>query len=228
MTFSKLTAFAAVLCISLSTFADTIPIGPAPSPIAPGGKLTLLTDHTFNRHFGFFIRPDLGLGYMSSSEATNTSLGDMTISGLAGVAGLSIGGAIAENVILSAHIYDAVSSNPTVSVASGQSANTSNASVTMFGVGPELTYYIMPANVYLSGTVALSRMTLTANGRDANTDYGFGTRLTLGKEWWVSSHWGLGLAGHISYASNNDPDSQGGSHTLTSLAYGVAFSATYN
>jgi hypothetical protein len=221
--FLKLTTFAAALCASASAFAQTAPsvafpaVGPRPG--------TLLADNTINRHFGFFIRPDIGFGYLTSTESTPS--GDATVSGFAGLAGVSIGGAIAENVILSAHVYDAVSSNPTVSLG-GSSQNTSNTSVTMFGVGPELTYYFMPNNVYLSGTVALSRMSSSVNGTDASTDWGFGSRVTLGKEWWVSQHWGLGLSGHISYAINNDPNANGGGQPLSSWALGAAFSATYN
>jgi len=219
--FLKLTVFAVL--VSASAFAQTLPTGPSMAPGARPG--TLLPDNTINRHFGFFIRPDLGLGYLTSSEST--PLGDATISGVAGLAGVSIGGAVAENVILGAHLFDAVSSNPDVSLG-GSSANTSDTTVTMFGIGPELTYYFMPNNIYISGTLALTRMTVSSNGNDASTDWGFGTRLTLGKEWWVSDHWGLGLSGHVSYANNNDPDSNGGSHTMSSWAFGAAFSATYN
>jgi hypothetical protein len=224
--FLKLSTFASVLCLSLSVFAETAPMNPAMSPaISAARPGTLLADNTINRHFGFFIRPDLGFGYLSSSESSG--LGDATISGVAGVAGLSIGGAVAENLILGAHIFDAVTSNPNVSLGNA-SSNTSNASLTMFGVGPELTYYFMPNNIYLSGTVALTRMTFNSNGNDASTDWGFGSRVTLGKEWWVSNHWGLGLSGHISYSANNDPASNGNGNLMSSWAVGAAFSATYN
>jgi len=214
---SRFCLFAAALCISASAFAQTGTVL-APQVVRPG---TLLPDNTINRHFGFFIRPDLGFGYMTSSEST--SFGDVTVSGVAALAGVSIGGAVAENVILSAHIYDAVTTNPTVTL-NRTSGSTSNTEVTMFGIGPELTYYFMPNNVYLSGTLALSRMTTSGNSNgSASTDWGFGTRVTLGKEWWVSDHWGLGLSGHVSYATNNDVG-----NTVSTWALGAAFSATYN
>jgi len=181
---------ASVLCLSLSAFAETAPTGPA-APAAGGARsASLLGDNTINRHFGFFIRPDLGFGYLTASESAGGTTA--TLSGFAGVAGVSIGGAIAENLILGAHIYDAVSTNPSASVGTS-SASTSNTTLTMFGVGPELTYYFMPNNVYVSGTLALSRMTVSSNNGDASTDWGVGSRVTLGKEWWVSNHWGLGL-----------------------------------
>jgi hypothetical protein len=221
----KLSTFASVLCLSVSAFAETAPMNPATQSVTGARPMSLLGDNTINRHFGFFIRPDLGFGYLSSSESTG--VGDVTISGVAGVAGLSIGGAVAENLIFGAHIFDAVTSNPTVS-AGGTSASTSNASLTMIGIGPELTYYFMPNNVYLSGTVALTRMTFNSNGNDASTDWGLGSRVTLGKEWWVSNHWGLGLSGHVSYSANNDPAANGSGNLMSSWAFGAAFSATYN
>jgi hypothetical protein len=224
--FLKLSTLVSMLCLSASAFAETAPLRPTAVPAISGARPGgLLTDNTINRHFGFFLRPDLGFGYLSSSEST--SAGDATVSGFAGLAGVSIGGAVAENLILGAHIFDAAASNPTVSLGS-TSANTSNASLTMFGIGPELTYYFMPNNVYLSGTVALTRMTFNSSGNDATTDWGVGSRVTLGKEWWVSNHWGLGLSGHISYSANNDAGSNGNGTLMSSWAAGAAFSATYN
>jgi hypothetical protein len=229
------TLFATFVCISPSAYAQAVSASPltpqsvqellqasspAPQLVVPPG------DPTIHRHFGFFLRPDLGVGFMATSEPTGTAAGDMTVSGLAGVFGFAIGGAIQENVILGAHVYDGVIVNPTVSLSSGQSA-TANASLTMVGIGPEFTYYWMPSNIYFSGTLALTRISLTANGTDTNSNVGFGTRLAVGKEWWVSDHWGMGLAGHASSSWNQD--SGGGSQPmLTTWAFAVAFSATYN
>jgi hypothetical protein len=165
---------------------------------------------------------------MTATEATGSSFGDVTISGLSGLAGLGIGGAISENVILGVHIFDAVATSPSVSLSSGQSANASNATLTMWGIGPELTYYFMPSNAYVSATAGISRMSVTSNGRTYDTDPGFGSRVSLGREWWVSDHWGLGLAGHVSFSTNNDPGANGQGYTLTTWAYGATFSATYN
>ena len=230
------TLFATSICISPFVYAQAVSASsltqhplqeslqassPAPQLIAPP------RDPTLHRHFGFFLRPDLGVGYMATSEPTGTALGDMTVSGLAGVFGFAIGGAIQENVILAAHVYDGVIVNPTVSLSSGQSATASNASLTMVGIGPEFTYYWMPSNVYFSGTLALTRISLTANGTDTSSNVGFGMRLAVGKEWWVSDHWGLGLAGHATSSWNQD--SGGGNQpTLTTWAFAIAFSATYN
>jgi hypothetical protein len=53
-------------------------------------------------------------------------------------------------------------------------------------------------------------------------------RLSFGKEWWVGDHWGLGAVGHLGFSTNQDPLSGGGSNTMTTWNFGIAFSATYN
>src|SRR5712671_6754538 len=84
-------------------------------------------DSTYQRHFGFYIRPDLGFGYLTASES------NVTISGFAGLGGVAIGGAIRENSILAVHVIDAFAQNPSVS-SGGISASTTNTTVTMWGI----------------------------------------------------------------------------------------------
>jgi len=217
-----LTAVLGFVCLTTSAQAQpvTAPVAATQPPVAPN-------DPTIHRHLGFFLRPDLGVGFMTTTEPTRTSLGDLTISGPAGVLGFVVGGAVHENIILGAHIFDGVVVNPTVTLSSGQSAGTSNTSLSMFGIGPEFTYYWMPSNLYFSGTLAVTRMSLTVNGSNNNSNVGFGARLALGKEWWVSDHWGLGLAGHLSFSSNQD-SGRGNTPTLSTWVFAAAFSATYN
>jgi hypothetical protein len=188
------------------------------------------SDTTIHRHFGFYIRPDLGLGYLSASEdgANGTSF---TLSGLTGLGGLAIGGAIAENNILAVHIIDAVVTSPSISLTvngATNSATANNGTVNMWGIGPEYTVYYMPYNIYTSATIALTKMRLTINNNSSDTDWGLGVRASIGKEWWVSDHWGLGLVGHVGYNSNGDPSSSGTTYTLSTWTGGLAFSATYN
>lgn len=179
-----------------------------------------------NRHLGFFLRPDLGLGYLSASETAGST--DVSISGLAGTFGLDIGGAFVEDWIIGVHVYDAVATNPTVSVGS-RSGTAQNASLSMLAIGPSLTHYFQPTNVYFTFTPAVTTMTTTrSSGASNNTDIGFGAKVAIGKEWWVSEHWGLGLNTHAAFSTNGDPIAAGGSNTLSAWSFGLAFSATYN
>jgi len=202
----------AVLFAAGAAFAEGQPYQPAP---ATG------YDFTYRRHFGFYIRPDLGFGYQTSSES------GITISGGAALIGFAIGGALSENSILAGHIFGSGVSNPNVS-GGGISGTANDTTLTMSGIGPQYTYSFMPSNVYLSTTLALTRMRSSTRNGDFDSDYGIGTRIALGKEWWVGDHWGLGVVGHVSFSTNQDPDGSGGTNTLTTWAFGAAFSATYN
>ncbi len=194
---------------------------PAQPGLPPSGPT--MRDSTLNRHLGLFFRPDLGFGYMASKEPTgNPSLGDATISGPAVVFGVAVGGAVAENVILAGHLYGSTVPSPKVSFSTGAPGGTSSATLSMVGVGPELTYYFMPSNVYISGTLAVTRMTATQNNVSASSDAGFGLKAAIGKEWWVGDRWGLGVAGAFNYNSNND-----NGPTMSTWGLGFALSLTY-
>ena len=182
-------------------------------------------DPTSHRHVGLFVRPDLGLGYLRASESV-TGL-SATVTGLAGVAGVALGAAIVENFVLAAHVFDAYTPSPSVS-ANGTSVPSPNSSVTLWGIGPEATYYIQPANLYVSGTVGITKMSISTNNVSASTDWGFGFRTAVGKEWWATDHWGLGVAANITFSTNPDPAANGTKPTLSTWTFGAAFSATYN
>jgi hypothetical protein len=177
-------------------------------------------DSTYRRHFGFYIRPDLGFGYQTSSEA------GITISGVAASIGIAIGGAISENSILAGHIFGSSVPNPSVSTPSG-SGTATDTSFTMSGIGVQYTRYFMPSNVYLSTTLGLTRMRSSTPSGDFDSETGIGGRIGVGKEWWVGDHWGLGLVGHLSFSANQDQGASG-SNTLSTWSFAVAFSATYN
>jgi hypothetical protein len=203
--------------------ANAAPAGYAPATpsalppaVAPYGPRQAFD--TRHRHFGGFLRPDLGFGYYTTSASANGSSASM--SGFAGTFGLAAGGALSENNILAAHLWDTVVRNPTLS--SPGFSGTANGDLTMWAFGPEYTHYTAD-NLYFSISPSLSRLS-TSDGSD--TDWGFGLRAALGKEWWVSDHWALGAVGHVSFSVNDAPGGNG--PTWTSWALTVAFSATYN
>jgi hypothetical protein len=164
----------------------------------------------------------LGFGYLSSSASQNGV--DANIKGFAGTFGIAAGIAVAENHILAIHIWDAIATSPTVTVG-GTTTTNPNATVSFIAVGAEYTAY-MSQNLYLSISPALTRGTLAVSGNSSDTSWGIGLRTALGKEWWISDHWGLGIVGHLSLSSNQDTGTN--PPTWISWAATVAFSATYN
>ena len=134
------------------------------------GPPTTGYDDTYQRHFGFYIRPDLGFGYLTSTGP------GVTISGLAGLTGIAIGGAIRENSILAVHIIGAAVQNPGMS-SGGLSATANDTTVTLWGIGPQYTHYFMPSDLYLSTTLALTRLHSSYGNNSGDSDWGVGTRI---------------------------------------------------
>ena len=177
---------------------------------------------TTHRHLGLFIRPDVGIGYFRASASPGGV--DTSLSGLAGTFGIAVGGAISENSILAFHVWDMVVTNPTYTTG-GTTYENVDATVTIMAFGPQYTAYTAD-NVYFSVTPALTRGSISTQGSTSDSDWGFGLRGAIGKEWWVADRWALGIAGHVSLSTNRAPGTDGG--TWTSWGASVAFSATYN
>jgi hypothetical protein len=190
--------------------------GPAPSYGAWYG---------YHQHDGFFMRVTAGLGYLSASENQNGA--DVTYSGLGESYSVALGGTIAPNLILYGEFLGTSITNASWS-SGGRTQDYSYLDLTQFGFGPGLAYYVEPINLYLSGTLTFTKIyfsdTSTANPID-NTSPGIGLSFTVGKEWWVTPDWGIGIAGQFHVASMNDPtyDSR-----MRTVVLSLLFSATYN
>ncbi|HKO91828.1 MAG TPA: outer membrane beta-barrel protein [Polyangiaceae bacterium] len=173
-------------------------------------------------HDGFLLRLTLGLGYGSGTEE-QPIVGDVTLSGAAGFFSLDLGGALTQNLVLHGRLSDMVLVNPTVSIGGEELGTIDDASLTFYLLGAGLTYYLMPANVYLTGVVGVTKAKAD-NGENTgeSSDAGFGFEGDIGKEWWVSDNWGIGIAGRFTYASVPDDAAR-----LNAFGLGVLFSATY-
>jgi hypothetical protein len=175
-----------------------------------------------HKHDGFFLRLAPGLGGFSASETLGTN--ELEVSGRNGLFNFSIGGALTENLILHLDTSGMSSSDPTIKM-NGQSGTTNGKlSTSVIGVG--LTSYFS-SNVYLTGAIGIARTTYKSNGSTFETDSGWGINLMLGKEWWVSENWGLGVAGQFLYTTCPDPVGNGTTVDLITTSLGVLFSTTY-
>lgn len=179
--------------------------------------LAVLQPGTAPRHHGFFFRADLGLGYYASSP------GETTFSGAGGGLGLSIGAGVAENFALFVSLFDAAVANARVSVGSASADTDVSSSVGGLGIG--FTYYFMPANVFISGTGGAGQATADQLGRSHPSRIGPIVRLGVGKEWFVSNSWGLGVAGYLTWSHNAIQDYP--QSPWTTVAPLLAFSATF-
>jgi hypothetical protein len=211
---------AALLLVTL------LPLGAAAQEVVPAVPVAAASS-TNHRHLGFFLRPELGLGYFSTSE----SQGGVTLKASGGGLnlGFAIGGAVSEDFIMGAQVWDYVVDEPEVSLTGGGfdvSGTAAGGSAGLVGYGLLLNWYFMPSNWYLAVTPSFTRVVFSDGTTDATSEWGFGVRAAVGKEWWVSDHWGLGVAGHLALSSNKDTGTD--APTLSTFCAGVSFSATYN
>lgn len=87
----------------------------------------------------------------------------------------------------------------------------------ILGIGGGLTYYFMPANVYVTANAE------AGSDESSRNATGLVLNLSVGKEWWASDRWGLGVA---LTAGSHDVSNPPTSHEGWIAA--VRFSATLN
>jgi hypothetical protein len=88
----------------------------------------------------------------------------------------------------------------------------------------------MPINLYLTAALGAGWLTVNIDGEDESrsTDVGMGFDFDVGKEWWVSDNWGLGLAGRFSLVAGTTSNEGTDVETdFAMAAFALLFSATY-
>jgi hypothetical protein len=106
------------------------------------------------------------------------------------------------------------------------SGSNSDSNAALVGYGLLLNWYF-PSNLYFALTPSFTRLTSSNGSSSGNSEWGFGLRAALGKEWWVSNHWGLGAVAGFALSSNKDM-ADAGAPTWTTVGFNVSLSATFN
>ncbi|HVV52961.1 MAG TPA: hypothetical protein VHO06_25090, partial [Polyangia bacterium] len=179
----------------------------------------------FHTHDGFYTRIHLGIAatsFSSTQAGTKT-----TYAGGGSSAGIAIGGVVARNLILYGAAFGTSTSDPSKQVAGNDVAGDLG-NIGVGAIGPGIAYYFEHLNLYLSATFGLAGFTAANNAGERLNSSGSGTafELMVGKEWWVSRDWGLGIAGELFGASVKDRETPGLTWSAGSAA--ILFSATYN
>ena len=179
-------------------------------------------------HDGFFMRLSLGGG---SGKATIEEAGNRAeFKGGAGDMNLAFGGMVSKNLALHGTMWGWGVQDPDANitiVTIGSGSGSLNGDLAMSAIGPGLTYYLMPSNVYLSGSVGFGSLS-GSKDLEGNSETGFALDTTIGKEWWVGDNWGLGFAGDFTYLSAKDKNLVGSNENWSVTGFGLRFSATFN
>lgn len=186
---------------------------PAPAPDLPVAFLPPPPpDPNAHQREGFFLRLRAGPGadFATRTGAETT----LHLSGYGGGFAVSVGYVIARNVILYGELYDAFLQIPIssdIGTASGGIAD---------GFGPGIAYYFGESNIYLAACAGLALIRFDPDLLPLTL--GFASNVSLGKEWWASGHWTLGIGAELAYGRATTSDEKWTTATATFL-----FSATY-
>lgn len=175
-------------------------------------------------HDGFMLRLSLGLGYenLSIDDGDGTTL---DIGGVGGATELGIGGMVADNLAINGVLLGSTVVSPSVSQNGQDLGEADDSSVSLFGLGAGITYWLMPADVYFAAAILMSQASIKVEGTTFEADWGVGVDLMIGKEFWVGAEWGVGVAAQFAYA---DVPTQTSGSSANYLSFNVMFTATYN
>ena len=231
----SLPLFTLAILLSLPAAANAQDQPPPPPP--PGSSQGYMygaygqTVPGYREHEGFFFRFGTGVGY--TQAAAEEAGFDVKVKGPGGALTLALGANIVPNLIIYGELFADVSLEPTIEV-EGEEFETEDLSAGAFGVGVGMAYYL-PSNIYFSGTLGVAQLSVQADEDGdgdteevGDTDFGPAFSGQIGKEWWVSSNWGLGIAGQILFASMKDGNEGAEDVTWTATGFAFLFSATYD
>jgi len=184
------------------------------------------------QHDGLMLRFMFGFGSAGSS-ASGTELDldrEIEHSGFSVSFSADVGGAPEENLILHGRLAMMAITRPqqTIDGVEQPEDDVTVDAVDALLLGPALSYYFMPANIYVTAAAGLSWLAFPDEEDDESdaTQGGIGFNVDVGKEWWVSYDWGLGVAARFWYTRLHD-ENDGLALDHDFLGWGILFSATY-
>lgn len=198
---------------------------PVNTPTADSAK-----EPGYHTHDGFYLRLLLGLGSLAFSESPIYSNGTGTLkaTGPAGFFSLHLGGAPAENFIIYASMNGYAASDPQYEVNGATQTTTTGSTLGISSYGVGLTFYFDAINAYLSADAGIAIARISTGSITGTSESGFGLNLQIGKEWWASRDWGIGVALFYHYSSMKDQAFGNVVPQITNSVIGLALSATYN
>jgi len=183
-------------------------------------------------HDGFFLRLSPGTGIANTrlgiaDESRVIGLKSVDVTGTAADLDVAIGAMVRPGIALHLTLFGWSTHDPDADITTsrfGMVSGTLYGRETMSAIGPGFTWYLVPANSYLTGSAGVARLRFTGD-IESETRTGFAMELALGREWWVGNSWGLGLAGGYTYHAMPDEDL---SDDWSGGSYSLRLSATMN
>jgi hypothetical protein len=183
-------------------------------------------------HQGVYVHGELGAAFSDHQNAGTEYTGWGP--GMA----VAVGGPIAENLVLHGDFLASWFENPTLTRGAVSMPTPAGITydLTRVALGPGITWYLMPINVFASGAITFGKQftdvgTTNPSGQTTtlsyHTNWGLGFELALGKEWWVGPRVGIGVVGRYSYGQMDDASTRN-TTLYTVQVWSLSFSASYD
>ncbi|MGE5394500.1 MAG: hypothetical protein ACM3P1_07120 [Candidatus Saccharibacteria bacterium] len=161
----------------------------------------------YHQHKGVYLNMNVGPAFVTVKDQLMdlNELYTRDYSGLGVLMDVKAGWSLRENLFLHATLISDKLNNP--STKNLKPGNQEYSRVTGIGdvmVGAGLTYYLMPSNLSFSYSMGLGKYSVSdprETHTEINAKQGFFMQLKLGKEWWVSKDWGVGVG--VTYSKNS-------------------------
>ena len=196
---------------------------------APGAAAAPAEPKGWHTHDGFYFNYSFGVGYGWLHEDVGEYNGEADWHGTAIFQSIKLGGCPVEGFALYALLGTVSVLQPEGDIDLGYFGKSSGKSeddyqLAVFGVG--LTLY-GPGNLFVSPAFGFGAGSVRSYdpGYEDDSNGGVVVSLDVGKEWWVSANWGIGVALAYRYAgtSYGDIDVNDSGHN-----FGILLSATFN
>ena len=176
-----------------------------------------------HEHNGLYFSFSPGLGEGNFQQANYQGTDKLEYSGGTTNIDIKLGGVVARNLILSGDFIGTSMLWPDVRVGPiDYGRENSELRQGLLGLG--LTYYFMPSNVFVSGTLGAGGFTYVNPNSDYKSDRGVGFQMKIGREWWVSPRWGVGVSMFYLNQHVNEPNNQ----DLDAGFFGLLLNTAFN
>jgi hypothetical protein len=227
----------AIVSFSSLAVAQEAALAPQVSPVQPSSSdvgvdnqaSSSSSDGSVLTHEGFMLRMSGGLAMLGAGIEPEQNV-EVGAGGIGQTLSLSLGGYIVPNLALHADLLGASAEHGVTNVGAEDDGSTVHTErFAMGGVGLGLTYYVMPYNLSLTGSLLLAQMSIQPEeGPSFETDYVVLGKLGIAKQWAVSEYWGLGLGASALFGAGQGDDSEGEDFDTGVGGFSVDLVATYD
>lgn len=179
-------------------------------------------------HDGFFLNMALGTG--GGSLVKKEDRVDNSYRGQTTLVNFRIGGCPVPNLALSADFQDFSRRDITMNVEGESVTQENDYEISVMSMAFGVTYYIPDLLFVGSNFSPVGQISLgTPNEKESYNGDMLGYSFRIGREWWVSENWGLGVELNYSYNKlSNIRDFNRESAVWITNTYGILFTATFN